>query len=87
MYLHIYLSLNLYIPKLCCCMFPQASTVARTLACKTAVAIPLEVANWLKQPQRFKVEIRAPGVDPSTQLKGNAPTLEGLRVKPPVVGG
>ena len=43
----------------------------KSLPCKQATAIPLAVNNWLKQPQRFKVDIRAPNADPSTQLTGH----------------
>ena len=33
--------------------------------------LPLQVSNWLKTPQRFRVEIRAPDKDPSTSLTGH----------------
>jgi len=50
---------------------PEASIVERTTPCKKSCAIPLLVSNWLKQPQRFKVDIRAPAADPSTRLEGH----------------
>ena len=33
--------------------------------------LPLPVKNWLKVPQRFRVEIRAPDKDASTSLTGH----------------
>jgi P pilus assembly chaperone PapD len=51
---------------------PQAaSTVEKTVPCKSSCMIPLQVVNWLKQPQRFKVDIRAPSAHPSTRLDGH----------------
>ena len=47
-----------------------SSEVVQTVACKEAHTFSLAVGNWLKEPQRFRVELRAPEADPSTQLKG-----------------
>ena len=47
-------------------------TIARTFAAKANQVVELDVANWLKQPQRFRVDIRpAEGTDPSTKLGGH----------------
>ena len=45
--------------------------MSKTVACKSATTIPLAVKNWLPVPQRFRVDIRAPDKDPSTQLSGH----------------
>ena len=49
----------------------EAGTVAEQLPCKRSHLVPLAVKNWLKAPQRFRVEIRAPGKDASTELTGH----------------
>ena len=49
-----------------------ADTISQSLACKQAHILDLEVPNWLKLPQRFRVDIRpGEGTDPSTVLKGH----------------
>lgn len=48
-----------------------AGTVDQSVPCKQQATIPLVVSNWLKQPQRFKVDIRPAGADPSTALTGH----------------
>ena len=52
---------------------PQpADNISKAVACKQAHAVELEVSNWLKQPQRFRVDIRpAEGTDPSTNFSGH----------------
>ena len=49
----------------------EAGTVAEQLPCKRTHLVPLAVKNWLKVPQRFRVEIRAPDKDASTELTGH----------------
>jgi len=49
----------------------EAGVIDQSFPCKHAATIPLTVQNWLKVPQRFKVDIRAPNADPSTQLTGH----------------
>jgi len=52
---------------------PQpAESISRAFPCKSPQVIELEVKNWLKQPQRFRVDIRpAEGTDPSTRFSGH----------------
>ena len=38
----------------------EAGVLAEQLPCKRTHLVPLAVRNWLKVPQRFRVEIRAP---------------------------
>ena len=38
----------------------EAGSLSEQLPCKKAHVLPLPVKNWLKVPQRFRVEIRAP---------------------------
>ena len=45
--------------------------VQEKLSCKHSHVLPLAVKNWLKVPQRFRIEIRAPDKDPSTELQGH----------------
>ncbi|KAL1499824.1 hypothetical protein AB1Y20_012509 [Prymnesium parvum] len=49
----------------------EAGVVSESVTCKQQRVLPLKVTNWLKIPQRFKVEIRAPEKEESTQLKGH----------------
>ena len=49
-----------------------AGTVSESVPCKKAHVLQLSVKNWLKTPQRFRVDIRAPDKDASTQLTGHA---------------
>jgi len=49
-----------------------ADVITKSLPCKSPQVIELEVKNWLKQPQRFRVDIRpAEGTDPSTKFAGH----------------
>eukprot|EP00965_Chrysotila_dentata_P045391 1508029-Pleurochrysis_carterae.AAC.3 len=48
-----------------------AGTISQGVPCKQAASFPLAVANWMQQPQRFRVDISAPSADPSTQLSGH----------------
>ena len=50
----------------------EAGAIAEQLPCKRTHLVPLAVKNWLKAPQRFRVEIRAPDKEPSTELSGHA---------------
>jgi hydrocephalus-inducing protein len=51
---------------------PQAAgTVTKTVTCKAQHTLPLTVKNWLSQPQRFRVDFRAPDKDPATELGGH----------------
>jgi len=45
--------------------------VSESLPCKRMHVVPLSVTNWLKQPQRFRVDIRVGDKDASTTLKGH----------------
>lgn len=48
-----------------------AGNITQTYECKQQHILPLEIANWLKTPQRFKVDIRAPTLDDATVLSGH----------------
>jgi len=48
-----------------------AGAVSEALPCKQQHVVPLKVANWLKQPQRFRVDIRVGDKDVSTVLRGH----------------
>jgi len=48
-----------------------AGAITKALPCKQLHVVPLLVPNWLKQPQRFRVDIRVATKDVSTTLKGH----------------
>eukprot|EP00698_Gefionella_okellyi_P022526 TRINITY_DN7486_c0_g1_i1.p1 TRINITY_DN7486_c0_g1~~TRINITY_DN7486_c0_g1_i1.p1 ORF type:complete len:4186 (-),score=1237.39 TRINITY_DN7486_c0_g1_i1:99-12656(-) len=48
----------------------SAGAVSKEFPAKTQGTIPLQVKNWLRKPQRFKVDIAIEKPDPSTTLKG-----------------
>jgi len=52
---------------------PQpADNISKAFACKNPQVVELPVSNWLKQPQRFRVDIRpAEGTDPSANFSGH----------------
>ena len=48
-----------------------AGAISESRPCKQMHAVPLKVVNWLKQPQRFRVDIRVTDKDESTVLRGH----------------
>lgn len=49
----------------------EVGSIVESVPCKRSRSIPLTVSNWLKLPQRFRVEIRAEDKEPSTLLSGH----------------
>ena len=48
-----------------------AGTIAESVAAKAPKTLSLKLRNWLQQPQRFRVDIRAPDKEASTLLQGH----------------